>query len=221
MNEHIEQLLPWYVNGTLNPRERAEVERYLADHPEARADAQVLAKASLAMKASVAHIPETIGLDRALSAIRTETAQRGSKTQTQGKRPSATQTGWLGALGSWLGTSWVQPAFAMALVVIGAQSFVLFNKGGDEAMLMRGAPATAGDAFAKDRAFLRVAFKPTATEGEIRVVLSGANASFYTGPNDAGEYVLSVVNNDAARALELLKASNIVATANPSAAPTR
>ncbi|MGL5002798.1 MAG: hypothetical protein ACRDAM_07635, partial [Casimicrobium sp.] len=76
-------------------------------------------------------------------------------------------------------------------------------------------------AFAKDRAFLRVAFKPTATEGEIRVVLSGANASFYTGPNDAGEYVLSVVNNDAARALELLKASNIVATANPSAAPTR
>ena len=38
MNERFEELLPWYVNGTLGAEDRAFVEAYLEQHPEARSE---------------------------------------------------------------------------------------------------------------------------------------------------------------------------------------
>ena len=36
--DRFDELLPWYVNGTLSDEDRAWVERHLAEHPDARAE---------------------------------------------------------------------------------------------------------------------------------------------------------------------------------------
>jgi hypothetical protein len=214
MNEQIEQWIPWYVNGTLGAKERAAMDRYLATDAEARAEIALLGHAATALKSSVERVPTDRGLDRALARIRAE------KSPRPAKRSAAKPAGLLSALRTWFGTSWTQPAFALALVVIGTQSAFLMRDT-PETMLMRGSSTTPAPA-ATDiatKAFLRVNFKPTATEGEIRVLMAGGNANFADGPGENGEYTLSVAEKDAVKTLAMFTASNIVATASSAPAP--
>jgi anti-sigma factor RsiW len=228
MNDTIEQLLPWYVNGTLPRDQREAVERYLAAHPETREEAALLIKAAQTLRADQMRVPETIGLDRTLERVRADKARVSAAEQSASLavgRARKTETanasiGFFDTLREWLGRSWAQPALVAALSVVGVQSALLFNRSNDETMIMRGSATVAVDAALIGRTFVRVAFKPTATEGEIRIVLSGARSSFFSGPNEQGEYVLSVANEAAARGVEILKNSNIVASVQPIDAPT-
>jgi anti-sigma-K factor RskA len=214
MNEQIEQWIPWYVNGTLGTKERAAMDRYLATDADARAEIALLSHAATAMKSSVGRVPTDRGLDRALARIRAE------KSPHPAKRNAAKPAGLLGALRTWFNTSWTQPAFALALVVIGAQS-VFLMRDAPETMLMRGSNSATVPAAIEiaNKAFLRVNFKPTATEGEIRVLMAGGNANFVAGPGENGEYTLSVAEKDAVKTLAIFAASNIVATASSAPAP--
>ena len=38
MNERFEELLPWYANGSMGAEDRAWVDTYLEQHPEARSE---------------------------------------------------------------------------------------------------------------------------------------------------------------------------------------
>jgi hypothetical protein len=223
MNEKIEQWIPWYVNGTLGAAERAEMDRYLHVDDEARAEVALFARASQAIKASVDHVPADIGLNKALSRIRAEKTSTIVNVGSDAKRSSLSSPSLMQRIGNWLGASWTQPALALALMVIGVQSFMLFGSGKDE-MQMRGSTVGAekkGNASAAaDLAYFRVIFKPTATEGDIRVLLGGSAANFVSGPGESGEYTISVASKDAVRVLDIFKKSNVVARANPSAAPT-
>ena len=215
MNEKFEQWIPWYVNGTLKQDERVEMDRYLANHAEARAEVATLMRAAKAMKSSAERVPADRGLYEVLARIDTEKLARRQAI----KLTKTSRVGPWGAIRNWLGTSWTQPAFAVALTVIGVQSLYLFRAGNDE-MQMRGAKvnsSTAGPA--KDMAYLRVVFKPTATEGELRVLLGGNGVNFVLGPGDSGEYVLSVASKDSVRALQTLQGSNIVASVNAADSP--
>ena len=162
MNEKIEQWLPWYVNGTLSATERAEMERYLAGDADARLEVAAFTRAANAMKSGSQRVPTDRGLYELMSRIHAEKSTR--------NRPAA--TGFLSALSAWFGTSWTQPAFALAVAVIGVQSFMMLR--GTEDMQMRGAatsasanssPSSTARAGGADVAYLRVLFKPTATEG--------------------------------------------------------
>ncbi len=42
MPDHVRDMLPWYVNGTLSPAEQEAVEAWLARHPEAYAEVEAL-----------------------------------------------------------------------------------------------------------------------------------------------------------------------------------
>jgi anti-sigma-K factor RskA len=214
MNEQIEQWIPWYVNGTLGAKERAEMDRYLATDPEARAEVALLTNAASAMKSSAARIPADRGLHQVLARIH---AEKSSRPTTRKVEKSA---GWFESLRTWFGTSWTQPAFALALVVIGTQSVLLLRET-PETMQMRGANSatTPGTTAATGTAFLRVNFKPTATEGEMRILMAGSNVAFAAGPGENGEYTLSVAEKDAIKTLEVFKASNIVASAASALAP--
>jgi hypothetical protein len=221
MNEQIEQWIPWYVNGTLGANERAEMDRYLASNAEARAEIALLRKTAATLKKSANRVPADRGLHEVLARIHAEKTTRHSAAKSTSSTKNDKSTGFFESFRAWLGTSWTQPAFALALVVIGAQSMFLMRDAPD-AMLMRGAAInTTGESknAAANMAYLRVGFKPTATEGEIRVLLAGSNANFASGPGDDGAYTITVADKDAVRALEVFKGSNIVAVATSSLPP--
>jgi hypothetical protein len=65
-----ESLLPWYLNGTLTDRERALVAAYLEAHPEEDARVQWNALLRAGIKKQADDVPEDLGLDRVLAAVR-------------------------------------------------------------------------------------------------------------------------------------------------------
>jgi anti-sigma factor RsiW len=212
MEEKYEHWLPFYVNGTLAPSERMEMDRYLAAHPEARADVALFSQVAQSMNALANRTPERIGLDKAIAQNRSFASEKKGRTSSMPLSQSLLAM----RVRDWFGRSWLQPAFAMALVVVGVQTVLLV--GGDDSVQMRGAASTSTSLRAAgDVVYLRVSFAPTATEGELRVLLAGSGASFASGPDESGAYTVSVSADRVTNALERLRASRVVVSANPSA----
>jgi hypothetical protein len=217
MDEKFEHWLPWYVNGTLGANERAEMDRYLANNTDAQRDVALFQKAASTLIAQSNSVSVNIGLDKAIAKNRASSPY--IVGQSSSRLDGNANENLFSSIRNWFGASWLQPAFVLALTVIGVQLFILTR--GSEEMQMRGMPtsATAGSARAVDAAYLRIAFNPTATEGELRVLLAASQANVVAGPGVDGEYVVAVPTNSAMRALEVFRASRAVATANPTQAP--
>jgi anti-sigma factor RsiW len=110
MNERFDELLPWYVNGSLSAEDRAWVDRYLAEHPEAQAELDWYRSLSARLQDNAPAVPETIGLAKAMTLIR-------------GDRPSFAErvTAFFGAFG-------VRPVTAFAgLAIIALQGGFILN----------------------------------------------------------------------------------------------
>ncbi len=56
MENHVEELLPFYALDALTEEERKEVEAYLAKHPEARAQAEEMSRAANTLPATVSPV---------------------------------------------------------------------------------------------------------------------------------------------------------------------
>jgi hypothetical protein len=216
MEEKFEHWIPWYVNGTLGANERAEMDRYLEGNTDAKREVALFQKAALALIAQSNGVSVNIGLAKAIEKNRASSAYSIGRSSV--KLDSSLNEGLLPSIRNWFNRSWLQPAFALALTVIGVQMYLL-TRGSDE-MQMRGASTTtAAERRHVDAAFLRVTFNPTATEGELRLLLSANQGSVVAGPGASGEYVVAVPSANASKALEVLRASRAVATANPTDAP--
>ena len=61
-NKRFEELLPWYVNGSLGAEDRAWVDAYLAQHPEARSELDWYRSLQTRVQESAPAVPATIGL---------------------------------------------------------------------------------------------------------------------------------------------------------------
>lgn len=72
--QEFEQLLPWYVNGSLSEAEHALVRGYLDTHPDEQARVRRHESLRGAIKRRSDELPEDIGFQRAVSAIRPEAA---------------------------------------------------------------------------------------------------------------------------------------------------
>jgi hypothetical protein len=217
MEEKFEHWIPWYVNGTLGANERAEMDRYLASNADAQRDVALFQQAASALIAQSNGVSVDIGLNKAIAKNRALSANKMGKSNVELKSENVDT--FFSVVRRWFGTSWLQPAFALALTVIGVQMFML-TRGSNE-MQMRGAStiSATGAARSVDSAYLRVAFNPTATEGELRVLLSANQGNVVAGPGLEGEYVVAVPTANAMRALDVLRASRAVASANPTEAP--
>ena len=77
--DHPEELLPWYVNGTLSPEERQRVEAHLDQCPSCRGEVQALRSLRREIKdvaePSEEDLPGEVGIQRLLSAIENEPEQ--------------------------------------------------------------------------------------------------------------------------------------------------
>ncbi|UXI68497.1 hypothetical protein [Tahibacter amnicola] len=211
MRDHIQSLLPWYINGTLSDAERASVERYLSEHPEEQSALDFWRHVASEQRRTAANAPEDIALQKTLERIRRETAPAGKPA----RRAADTQSRW-----SWLRLdNWLRPAFAVALLVVAVQSTLLLQAPSRPPVLYRGAGPVAsvadGARITADSAFLRIVFDPSATEGEIRVLVAGTGGWVVGGPGEGGEYYLAVARQRAIAAADELRTSRVVKDVTP------
>ncbi len=192
MNERFDELLPWYVNGSLGAQDRDWVERYVAEHPEAQAELDWHRSLSARMHDSAPAVPANIGLAKTMKRIGAE-------------RPTL-----LARLFTFFGTPSLRPATAFAgLAIIAAQGvFIvnLMNTAQEDAAEMRAPRAMVTD----DRPMLKLNFAPDAKESEIRHLLISVQGHLAGGPGQLGDYFVVVPAGKEAAIAEQLKANPIV-----------
>ena len=209
--DEIEALLPWYVSGRLDARERARVERYVEAHPEMRAHVALAREESDATITANEAIPAPgpHALERLRSSI--AASPRRAPAGAFFDRLAEKLREWLAALTP------PQFAFAAALaaLLIIAQAAVI------GALVLEGimTPAyqTAGDEeTAGEGIELLVGFAERATMGEIGELLQKLDAVVIDGPK-AGLYRLRLPDSgDGGKAaIEALQRSEIVTVVLP------
>jgi len=214
-----DELLPFYVNGTLPEADREWVDAYLREHPQSAAELDWCRSLQARVRADVPAVSSEVGLERTLARIRRD----GPAPQVA--RRAATPSAWQ-RLGDWLSTLVPQPvlkpAFVAALAVVAVQGVVILQMVGerdDDASLMRSPRPTA---VVDQGPYLKVNFKGEAREADIRMLLVEVHGSLAAGPGQLGDYYLRVPAAQADAVAGKLKASAIVdAVAVVDALPAR
>lgn len=183
--QDIELMLPWYVNGTLSADERAQVDRYMREHPEMAHQLDLVREEmDVTIAANEALNPAHAGaLDRLLTRI---DAEDGPQRETDGGLVGA---GWLGG---WL-SAFSSPALRLAAVgaaiVIIAQAVAIgsLTTGGDRTPRYETASGpSAVEEGVTDGTRLLLAFTDTATAAQITALLSEIEATVISGPRAGG-----------------------------------
>jgi len=175
---HLQDLLPWFVMGTLDEDERVLVERHVSGCASCRREIvwhEQLRDASLAQ-------PLERDAGRAFAALRERLPGR----RAEPARWIAGAREWWQAQQAWLRwTLALQPlaiaALAGALLLVSTRA--LPERDGAFHALARNADATAR---------LVVVFSPQATQADMRRVLIASSARIVDGPTAADAYVLAI-----------------------------
>ena len=195
MNLRFQELLPFYVNGTLQGEEREWMERELAQHADARAELEAVRALQARVADSLPQVPDTIGLDKVMARIR------------------ADQPGVLDRLAGWLGFSGgLRPATAFAgLAIIAVQAGVIVSlvAGGRDEDAGAGLRASKASAV-HEGPLLKVNFAPDAKEAEIRHLLVSVQGRLAGGPGQLGDYYIAVPAGREAALAEEVRRSPIV-----------
>jgi hypothetical protein len=209
MKARFDELLPFYVNGTLADADRGWVEDYLREHPQARAEAQWYESLQGRLREDVPAVSSEVGLERALGRIRRE-----GPTPATARRPAAPSL--LERLRERLGAllprpAVLRPVFVGALAVVVVQAIVigsLLGQREDESSELR---ALRGSVLESNRGpFLKVSFRPDAREADIRMLLVEVGGSLAAGPGQLGDWYVRVAPDKANALAERLGASPIV-----------
>lgn len=193
--EDLDLNLPFHVNGTLSPQEAAEIEAWLAQDDDARAEAEALAAIRADMQAEDIRSPGEFGLARLMRDVGREQAAVAAAPAPAPvlRRPLVWQAVAAVALAAFLGQTWVAQQRGAELrygLTNGVDATARFGlAGGGEA------PVAAPSA-----PVLVVAFVPTATEAEIRDLLLNAGVEIVAGPSALGLYRLAGDDLTAAQA---------------------
>lgn len=205
----LRELLPFYINGSLEGAELAAVEAYLAGSDKAREEAAYLERLRQGIKTQPqVNSPGELGLKR----LQREMSQNASAAAESGARANALAGTAQHSAGAGGVVWWRNLAVAacLALAVVTTLSIADWpGEGGDLHLAGGGSDAD-----------LQVTFKPQATEEVIRALLLEIGASITEGPSVLGVYRLSLGpdTDDAALAdaLQKLRArGDAVETAEP------
>jgi negative regulator of sigma E activity len=203
MKSRFDELLPFYVNGTLGTDDRSWVESYLREHPLAANELRWLRSVqTMALEEPVAASSE-IGLARAMQRIRSERAAAA---------PPAASSSMVERVREWLSRlvpmSMAKPALAAALAVIALQAVVITSMVGerDDTTELRTLPGSV----AEHGPYLKLNFKPNASEADIRMLLIDVQANLASGPGQLGDYYVRVPASQIDGVTARLSASTIV-----------
>jgi anti-sigma factor RsiW len=189
-----EELLPWYVNGTLETGERAQLEAHLAQCLRCRRELD----AQRALQAVLASDESDVAVGRALARAHARIDRLES-----GWRPGASGArflrGWRSA------PPWLRVALLGQLVLLLVLAIAFVDEPGAP-HLYRTLGAPSGPVAGGVR--LAVVLEDAAGEDELRADLAGLGARIVTRRN--GDYTLEVPPERGAEALRKLRASAIV-----------
>ncbi len=197
--ERFEELLPWYVNGTLGEADRAFVERHLAEHPEARPEVDWYQSLQLRVREAAPAVPETIGLARTMQLIR-------------GDQPTLSER-----IQAFFGNFGMRPALALAgLAVVAVQSGVMLD-------MMYGAKENEAEIRSlratrvEEGPLLKINFAADAKEVDMRLLLASVQGQLAGGPGQLGDWYVRVPEGRQQAALDTLKSNPLVLSAALSA----
>lgn len=177
----LRELLPFYVNGSLDGAELVAVEAYLAGSEKARKEVAYLERLRHGIKTQPqVNSPGELGLKR----LQRERSRNASAAAESGARASAlAETAQHSAAAG--GVVWwrnLAVAACLALAVVTTLSIADWPGDGGDLHLAGGG----------SDAVLQVTFKPQATEKIIRALLLEIGASITEGPSALGVYRLSL-----------------------------
>lgn len=219
MKARFDELLPFYVNGTLGDADRGWVEDYLREHREARAELQWYQSLQTQLRDDVPAVSSEVGLERALHRIRSESSGPAKHAAARSGPPILQRLREFFA--SITPQPVLRPAFAGALAVVAVQALVIGSLLGerDEASELRAVRPSVID----DKGpYLKLNFKADAREADIRLLLVEVNGSLAGGPGQLGDWYVHVPSPQLAAVTDRLKTSDIVeAVAVVDALPAR
>jgi anti-sigma factor RsiW len=207
------ELLPWYVNGTLEGAELTAVRDHLADCEPCREEVMRCRDLAVAVQTSPASTwaPSREHLDRLLQRIDS------LEERTSGLGWGRTLHSWATSLRDmlWGGPPLMRWALAgqAALVVLLAGTVVWQAAGWGAAYRTLASPAERH----RGQRQVRVVFADDATQAEMRAVLGRLKASIVSGPSPAGAYTIAVEGapDQVGAAVDTLRASGKVLLAEP------
>lgn len=214
IRRRFEEMLPWYVNGTLERESRQWFETQLATHPELRSELEFTETIQARVQASVPQVAPDLGLDTLMSRIHAERASAPSPARPARSQAAATP-GLMARLTAFLEGFRLTPAFATAAAVIAVQAGIIgvlvSNQpdGGVDDPAYSGF-RSAGDGVVVTGPLLEVAFNADAREREIRALLVEVGGTLAGGPGQLGQYMVYVPADRIADTLRVLEASPIV-----------
>jgi hypothetical protein len=193
-HQEIIESLPWYVNGTLNQPERAEIAQHLASG--CRQCAQEVASLTVLRKAVVAvgddaPEPSPYLLNRALAQIEDYERTR-TEAEKQKAQKARTSFRWLTAMSAIWGRQ--TPVFARLalatqmtlLLAVGSVAVYEYNHRQIEYIPLTGATAHGAGAV------IGVIFNENASEREIRQALDGIGGTIVGGPSAQNIYTIEL-----------------------------
>lgn len=204
MKSRFDELLPFYVNGTIDPTDREWVDAYLREHPKSAAELQWYRSLQDTMQRDTPAVPADIGLDKVMARIRAERAPARAAAKPAQPTLGERMRGWLAALAP---QPLLRPALAGALAVVVVQGVVIANLAShddtSEIRAVQKAPIDPGP-------FLKVNFKSDAREADIRMLLVEINGSLAGGPGQLGDWYVRIPEARITAAASAVKASPIV-----------
>ncbi len=168
----IEELLPWYVNGTLSADERQRVETHLASHPDADEEVRFLQALRASVKQTELPVDE-LGWRRLQRTMRADPT---AETTTQATVTSISSP------------TWMKFAVAASLTVALLQGLYILRPADDP---MAGYTTLSGGsavAIAEGTVLAQIDFAPEATEAAIQSALQEVGATIVDGPSAIGPY---------------------------------
>lgn len=193
--DRFNELLPWYVNGTISDEDRAWVDTHLSTHPDAKAELAWYQSLQTRVRDNAPAVPVTIGLARTMQLIR-------------GDQPSFSErvTAFFAGFG-------LRPTAAFAgLAVVAVQAgfiFTLLHEPKDDTDVIR----ANGTTLVTEAPLLKVNFAPDAKEADIRLLLMSVRGDLAAGPGQLGDYYVRVPAGTETTSLAALKANPIVQAA--------
>jgi|SRR6476661_347824 len=195
-HDEAEELLPWYVTGRLDQRDRERVERHLTECSNCQAQLRVERRLADEYRAYSPHV----------EASWTSLRKRIEPTLRKPKLPPRVAAqGW---------RAFARPGFAMLMA---AQLAVVVLTAGVVSYLdqPRAVYRALGSAPVAATANAVVIFAPQIREEQLRHLLNSSGAELVGGPTDADAYVLHIAASDRASALARLRARREVVMAEP------
>ncbi|MCB1889701.1 MAG: hypothetical protein KDH20_18990 [Rhodocyclaceae bacterium] len=208
IRQQFDELLPWYVNGTLEDGDRQWVERQLAANPEWQAELGWMQSLQTRMRESEPEFAPSQGFDRLLARVR-----HGQETAHTRRAPQAqTGGGLMATLSAWLERFSLTPALAGAAAVVAVQFGVialLVNQQGElKSEYERFRSVNSGEIVSGPA--LEVVFKSDALEREIRETLVRIGGTLAGGPGQLGIYLVYVPEHELSSAKAALEGNPIV-----------